>query len=138
MAIDFKIFEDFNLVVSRWDGAIKTDDVFPSYQKLFENEKWRPGFNEIADLRNAGMHEFKSDGLQQLNKNISNYYEGIAINVAIIAPNDLPFGIARIYEAYAYDSSECVKVFRKVNDALNWIGMKDEEIIEYIQNKGGE
>ena len=138
MAIHFKIFENFNLVVSRWDGIIKTDDVIPSYKKLFEDEKWKPRFNEIIDLRNAGMHELKSEDLQQINKSIENYYEGIPINVAVIAPNDLSFGMARIYEVYAYDSSECVKVFRKVHDALNWIGMKDEEIVDYIQNNAGK
>lgn len=130
MPIFFKVYEEHGLFISSWDGAVSDCDLLPSYKQLFENEKYRPGFHEIADLRQAQMTTVTGEGLRQLNSMVAQYLAGKCegFKTAVIAPRDLPFALARQYEAYSSESPESVMVFREVSEALKWIGVDDSSI----------
>lgn len=127
MPISFAIHEEQGLFVSRWVGAISDSDLIPSYDRLFANEKYQPGFHELVDLRNANMAGVTVDGSRGLARMVESYLAGKcgSFRTAVIAPEDLSFGIARIYGAVAEESPEDVMVFRELTDALEWIGVDD-------------
>ena len=123
MPILHSINEELGLVISSWVGEISDADLLPSYKKLYENKIWKPGFNEIVDVRNAQVKSVTSKGLLQLSDLVKSYVKekGIEFKTAIIAPEDLQFGLSRVYEAISHESPEKIMVFRDLNDAFDWL-----------------
>ena len=124
MPIEHTIHEDLEFVVSIWTGPITDKDLIPAYKKLYEDEKWKPGFNEIVDLRDADMSGRTKSGLVAAAKLVESYNKRKAHKSAIIAPNKLSDEFAWFYEVYTSStgSAEIVKVFYNLSDALKWFG----------------
>ena len=132
MPILHTINEELGVVLSSWVGDISDSDLLLSYEQLYQNENWKPGFNEIVDLRNAELSDVTSEGLEQLSITVKQITAGKCevFKTAVIAPDDLPFGLARVYEAVSADTPERVMVFRDLKHAFVWLD------IEYSLLKG--
>ncbi len=115
------------MFVSSWEGELSDSDLLAAYKQLLDSEQYKPGFHEIADLRNAQLATVTADGLRELNTMVVDRLTGKSddFKTAIIAPENLPFGFSRLYEAYSQESPENVTVFREVSKALQWIGVDD-------------
>ena len=64
------------------------------------------------------------DSLQRLAEFKNEHYlkQGVRhVKIAIYAPGDLAFGIARMYDALAHQSPEEVRAFRDVRAAIRWL-----------------
>ncbi len=127
MPILHTINEQLGIVLSSWVGQISDSELLPSYQQLYENELWKPGFHEIVDLRDADMSSVSSEGLDRLASMVKRYTIGKCdeFKTAVVAPDDLHFGIARIYEVHSSESPEIVMVFRDLNRAFEWLGIEN-------------
>jgi len=122
MAITFTINQ--NYFTCKYEGRITNDEALDEWKKFLEGEAWIPAQNELADLSRAQLNDVTVEGLT----NLANYIESIYTKnniehkkVAVYAPNDLPFGIARMYSAYADESPELVHVFRVKEEAIQWL-----------------
>ena len=126
MPITFEIHADQGYFVSTWRGEILDADLQSSYDALLRNEKYKPGYHEITDVRDADMKCVTGDGLRELSLMVRQRLgdDCIGFKTAIVAPEDLIFGLSRIYEVYSSDSPESVSVFREIVEALAWINME--------------
>ena len=127
MSISFTVFAEDGFFVSSWVGRVTDSDLLSSYKQLLESEEFRPGFHEIADVRNAQMPSVTSGGLRQLVSMVETYLAGKCdgFKTAVIAPETLPFGLARQYAVFSDKSPENVMVFKEPKEALKWIGAPD-------------
>ena len=133
MPITFSIYEERGFFVSSWVDAISDSDLLSSYMQLFENEQYKPGFHEIADMRNAQMVGVTSEGMYRLASMAKDHLAGNceSFKTAVIAPEDLAFGLSRIYAAFGYKSPENVMVFKEPDKAFKWIGA-DSSVLKMI------
>ena len=131
MGITFNINEKKGFFVSTWVGDISDADLQSAYRSLFEDERFKPGMIEIADMREAQMEAVTSDGLYRLSAMVCRELEGKCekFKVAIIAPALLPYGLSRAYEVISASSEENVRVFRELDKAFEWVGV-DANLIE--------
>ena len=80
--------------------------------------------DELVDLSDADMSQVTPEGLAGLADEIIQVFEEYNVTTyktAVFSPHDLPFGFARLYEAYTFESPETVQVFRERDEALNWL-----------------
>ena len=124
MPIQHTIHENLKFVISVWTGPIADKDLVPAYKKLYEDKKWKPGFNLIADLRDADMSRITESGLIAATKVLEPFTKGKERKTALIAPNESANKFAWIYEVYTSTTSspEIVKVFYNLSNALTWFG----------------
>jgi len=102
-----------------------TDDLLiPSYESAYGDPLWQPQFAEISDLRRADMSQITTTGLRRLIKLIDTLYQGIGNEAAVVAPDDLNFGLARLYEMESADSLQKMRVFRDFSEAGIWLGIE--------------
>ena len=129
MEIIHKINDEIKIVSSSWCGKIKDSDILLSYKMLYENKKWRPGFNEIVDFSKADLRAVSNCGLEQLAAIVEDYTKEKSKNFksVVIAPQDLSFGLARVYEAHA-PLNERVIVFRETHSALEYLSLKESAL----------
>ena len=131
MPILFTIYEERGFFLSTWSGVISDDDLLTSYKTLFGDEKYKPGFHEIADTRNADITGVTSDGFRKLFQMVESHLTGKCegFKTAIIAPEAYIYGMSRMYEMLSEGMSntvsETVMVFKDPAEAIKWIGVED-------------
>ena len=130
MPISFTIYEERGFFLSSYVGVISDSDLLSSYKQLLEDEKFKPGFHELADMRNAQMTGVTSEGLRHLSSMVESHLTGKCkgFKTAVIAPKDFLYGMSRMYEMISDGTSETVMVFKEPNKAIEWIGIEDFSI----------
>ena len=125
MKIRFMVNEEHRFALATWAGSLSDADVLAAYERLYGDERWQPGFDEIVDLRHAELSRITAEGLRALDTLVrdktGDYCE--SFKTAVVAPDDLEFGLARMYELLSEESPESVMVFRELDQALAWIGV---------------
>jgi hypothetical protein len=127
MAISYTIDEARGVVFITWVGTASEADVVRTHRRLYESEQWKPGFHQIVDVQKAQPGDITIDSLRELASLIESYVSGKCegFKTAVIAPEDVLFGLARAYEAVSEESPENVMVFRERASALDWIGVDE-------------
>jgi hypothetical protein len=130
MPILHTINEELGVVLSTWVGSVSDENVVGEYRQLYDNKRWKPGFHEIADMRDVDVSGLTGKGVREVSMMVEGYTAGKCegFKTAVIASEDLPFGLARMYEAVSNESPESVMVFRTVEAALEWMGVGESLI----------
>lgn len=102
MAITFKTDLSKDYFICQYEGRITDAEALDAWKNYLEGNTWKPEQNEFADLSKAQFDEITVEGLMRLARYIERIYKENNIEqkkVAVYSPNDLPFGIARMYAA---------------------------------------
>ena len=124
MPITFIVKNEKNYFISVWEGSISDDEVYESYKKFYTSNEWSKNLNELVDLSNANVENVTSQGLNRLAEYVKshfNMHKVISSTTSVYSPNNLPFGMARIYEVLTSESPEELQVFRIEKEALDWL-----------------
>ena len=125
-------FDKGQFTIAGTDRSVAISDVAKlAFNAMRLPRDIEPGFHEIADMRNAQMATVTGEGMRGVNLMVQERLAGKCddFKTAVIAPENLPFGLSRLYEQYSHESPENVMVFREVSKALQWIGV-DDALIE--------
>ena len=124
MTITFSPNQEDGYLIAKYIGKITDDELLNSYKAYFENKAWIPLSKEIVDLSELDSTTVTNNGMRRLARYIENILterEITAYHTAIYAPNDLTFGLSRIYDVMTDKSPESVMVFRQLSDAVSWL-----------------
>ncbi|HKD50273.1 MAG TPA: hypothetical protein VKB90_05730 [Candidatus Acidoferrum sp.] len=81
-----------------------------------------PSFGEIADLTEVTQVEVSGDDIREIAQ--KNIFSPLSRR-AIVVPNDVIFGLARMYEILRELQGESgIRVFRTLDEALDWVAPK--------------
>lgn len=132
MPFNFKIEPEFNLVILKHIGTISDDEFLSYYKSLFNNDSFDPSMNLIIDLENTDSSTRSSEVLYQLAGIFRHKFSQTKTypKIAIIAPKDLSFGLARTYEAFIDKVPVKFNVFREKEKAYAWLEIPDNTLIE--------
>ncbi len=128
MPTHYTIHKDQGYVLLKFVGEFNDNTLFADYQKFIDSESWIPGLNELIDLSEADFSAITSTGMIRLGRYTEEMllkHEIDYIRTAIYAPDNLPFGMSRVYSAHADDSPEHTRVFRDFEKAKNWLQAAD-------------
>lgn len=127
MPIEQNLLLDHNLVILSHVGSIPDEEFLEFYKKFFKTGNIGMSMNLLVDLREADSTPRSREALQQFAEFINLTLSGSSkkMKVAVIAPNDLSFGLARMYEAYADIVPWDFVVFRFLDAALAWLGLPE-------------
>lgn len=130
MPIDYSIDSARRLVIARGFGVFTPEAVF-----AYQREVWsRPdvaGFNELVDMTDVETAvEATSDKIQELAELAASMDAGSprATKMAIVAPQDLLFGLGRMFDAYRNAdrrSNKEVRVFRTIAEAMRFLNVEE-------------
>jgi hypothetical protein len=130
MPITYRIHTDLGLVVTRFTGHVKDDEFVELYKAMLHDDDYALGTNELADLRAAESLNLSALALRRVEEITRQRYgdSGLNFRTAIIAPRDPLYGIGRMYEVFAEDGPENVKVCRDPLEALQWLDLDDDAV----------
>jgi len=118
----FKIHASEGFYIAEYVGLITDAGLLSDYESLFSGDEWSPEMNELADLSRADFDEITTAGLYKLVSLVEEVSKrhGTVPRVAVYAPHDLPYGLARIYSASAEKFGNN-RVFRDLDEAKAWL-----------------
>jgi hypothetical protein len=130
MPIEYSIDHARRLILAKGHGTFTDADIF-GYQR----EVWsRPdvnGYDELIDMSEVKYIALESTGRMRQLAELSAKTDSRsrAAKFAIVAPDDIAFGLGRMYEAYRsvdVRSTKQVSVFRSMTEAFAFLGIKGD------------
>jgi hypothetical protein len=130
MSITFTVFSAEGYFLSKYQSKISDDEFERAYKDFYQGDTWLPNLNELVDVSEADVSEVTTNALRRVaefTKSILNRHGVEFVKLAVYAPGDLPYGLARMYSAFADESPETVRVFRDLAAAKRWLGSANRE-----------
>jgi hypothetical protein len=128
MAIECRTLAEHKLVILKHVGTIPDDEFLDFYKKLFKSDTFDPTMNLLVDLREADSTSRSSEVLFQLAEFAKSTLSDVPTKpkVVVIAPKELSFGLAKMYEAFSYMVPWEFVVFHSTDTALEWLDLPDD------------
>ena len=122
MPITYRIDTERNLVHTTASGTLTDEDVISMKASLVRNPDFRPGMNELSDIRQVEELAVTPEGIRQMVQQDEEDVDQITKHrLAIVVSQDLAFGMARMYEMLTEGHMENVSVFRELDEAVAWL-----------------
>lgn len=128
MPIEVQIDHQRRCVMAAITGDIRDVELL-DYQKSVWSDPALAGYDELIDATGAGCApEVSSSGLSQISQCAASMDTACERSrLAVVAPQDVYFGLARMYEVLRSEtpgSRKAVSVFRSRADAEAWLGIR--------------
>lgn len=126
MPLEYRIDLERRVVFATASAILSDEDVF-AYQRAVWNRSDLAGFDEVVDLSPVqDLRVSSRDRIRELAELASAMDRpGVKSRLAIVAPHDLTYGFARMFETYrgmGQGGEKTVSVFRSMQEALDWLG----------------
>jgi len=130
MPVEYDVDHERRRVTARIRGHIEFDELTGYQREVWAREDVR-GYDELVDLTEfAGISG--ADDITRAAKVLAGLSSSMdspePSKLAVVAPDDMAFGLNRMYEAYrerAEGSTRIVSVFRQFDDAWAWLDERD-------------
>jgi len=128
MTIEFDARPENNLLILVHAGTTTDEEFQAFYRSLFESGSIDPSMNLLVDLRGADSSPRSPEVLNQFAEFVEQTFSNISTipKVAVVAPKDLSFGLARMYQVFANSVPWNFVVFRAMDAALAWLRMPED------------
>ena len=125
MAIEYDIIEDKRLVIARGSGVVTGDDVIRHLDSISADEKYIAPMKKVIDYRYIESITISEEEAYDIAKKKEALCEKfMGERCAFISPTDLTYGVSRVHQALVDDTDINTEVFRKMEDALEWLDVK--------------
>ncbi len=127
MPITYSTHPEHNLIILVHTGIIPDEEFLTFYKGLYQSDPSFTSMDHLVDLREADSSPRSSDVLHKFADFMQPFFESLTTRpkVAVVAPRDLSFGLARMYEALADAIPWDFTVFRNTDTALAWLGLPE-------------
>ncbi len=128
MPIEYSIHPEHRLVVARVHGKVTDTEVFDFQRAVWSREDVQ-GYDELVDT--SGLEDLQLPSVGRI-RDFAAFSATMDVpsaasptKIAILAPQDFAFGVARMYEAHREADPAGMKrvaVFRTLDEALAYLG----------------
>ena len=121
MPMNYQIDRESNLITLTAIGTVHFEDVVSAFVERVKDPDYTPGMNILCDGGNAEF-EFSGSEMSRLVAFFKSRQEvrGAAFRFALVSDQDAIFGMGRMFESYAGELPEEIKVFRDHDEARLW------------------
>ena len=103
-------------------GDATLDKILKAAEEVYSEEYITIQKYQIIDFTECTSFQLSSDDMRAIVEvDIEVSKSNPDIIIAIVAPDDIAFGMSRVYEAYAEETGFRIKVFRDKKESRLWI-----------------
>jgi hypothetical protein len=123
MPITTEIDDPGGYALHTFNGKPTVEEILDSAAVRVKLPGYRPEMPVIWDLRNVDLTDFSTLDIRRVASGIFSTQEerGSDYKVALVADDDLAYGLSRMYAVYADQLPLNATVFRTMEEALEWI-----------------
>ena len=122
MPCDYTIDLARSLVLSHGWGVVTDREFLAHARALTADPRFAPNFHQLVDLRDVTNVQLTASGIREL---VSLNPFGAGARRAVVVTNSVAFGMARMYQILSDDSPDELQIFRKMDNALQWLWIAD-------------
>ena len=111
-----------SLVLSRGWGVLTDRELLAHVRALTADPRFAQHFRQLADLRDVTDLQVTASTIREMVR--LNPF-GAGSRRALVVTSDVVFGMARMYQILRDESPDEFRIFRKVDGALQWLGLAD-------------
>lgn len=123
MPIETTIDVEKGLIIRKVIGKFIISDLEAAYAYSFDLPDYQPSMNALWDLLEADIAELTSEELTEVVQLVQSVTEkrGGGYKVAFVVPDEVSYGITRMFEAYGNNLRFQMSTFRNMDDANIWL-----------------
>lgn len=125
MSITYRIDRKAERITATAVGDLTFHDLRATLGVIVRDPDFRPRFDRLWDLREART-KLSGDEVRAIATSVRDEVGGHRI--AIVAPSDVAYGIARMYSALVEESGIEVRPFRELEGATAWLRELQEPV----------
>ena len=119
MPLEIEIRSEERLVITRWIGSMGDRDLIDADDEFRKNPAIKPEFDQLADLTLATEGGVSRQTLQVLTTRAPAFSN--TSRRAFVAPSDVTFGMARMFEQMRGEDAGEIRIFRSMEEAEKWL-----------------
>jgi len=116
----YRIDSQRRTIFSTAKGVLQDDDLRSHQSEVLADVEFDRGFDQLWDFREVERVEVSTAMLGAL-ASARSYEAGV--KRAMVAPSDLGFGMARMFQMLHDHAPEEIQVFRSMEEAEAWLGL---------------
>ena len=120
MPASYHIDPERRTIFSSATGVVTDDDLKGHQSRLRSDPAFDRTFNQLWDLRGVAEARVTNGAIRTLADSRS--FDAGARR-GVVAPQDLVYGLARMFEMLRDDSEEEIRAFRNFEEAKQWLGL---------------
>lgn len=123
MCHSIRINKEMKLAQIRARGRVDVLELREIFSEIVDSDEWQAGFDMLCDysqIENFDVSSRDIDEITEWQTTIDNLIGGG--KCAVVASKDTVFGMSRMWEMLSSERSQHIYVFRKINDAVTWLG----------------
>ena len=124
MTVTYRFLEEWKLVLVNISDTVTFEQMTAYLTSLSKDPRYLPPMNKLVDFRKCRDYALTREEAEKfagLNRDLSPVFTDE--KCAIVAPGDLEYGMSRVHEMYTSGSGVDITVFRRLGDALTWLGI---------------
>ncbi len=121
MGYRFEVNKNKKIIFLYRFGKIDKNELRESVREIFSTCKSNNIRKILNDLTEVDATGITPDDLYEHGKFIARHLKNKNFRLAIIAPSDLTYGLARMFEVFA--NLDGIMVFRSRDEALSWLSV---------------
>ena len=123
MPAEYELDLALGLVRTKEWGVLTEDDLRELYERIRSDPAFDPSFRQLCDLREVTKITTTAEALRFLAQ--SRVFSPDSRR-AFVVGRAVDFGLARMFQAYSEVAGQTVEVFREMDEAEAWLGLKTE------------
>ncbi|MFC1554940.1 hypothetical protein ACFL7D_09915 [candidate division KSB1 bacterium] len=130
MPIFFHVKTETNLLICIHTGKVPDNEFLTSYKNLYVSDRFSTSMNQLVDLRKADSSPRSMQALQEFAGIVKDKFKNVTTGpkVAVIAPENLSFGLSRMYQGFSTAVPWNFVVFRAADAALAWLDVPEDTL----------
>jgi hypothetical protein len=123
MSVQSTVDPNSGVIVHAVSGMLDIDEVVSALERIVNHPLFRPGAHVLWDFSGARSGNLDARELRNLVRQVGERMDGRGegYKTALVAPRDVDYGLARMYEAYASELPVELCVFRSSGEAWDWL-----------------
>jgi hypothetical protein len=111
-----------NLTTFKCDGGLSFNEIVAVIERFFRGSVAPPTNKIIWDMQNVSVATLTADHIYHIANLVSGYTaKDKNTNIAVVISKDIDFEIAKKFREKATDALKIIKVFRKIEEAIEWL-----------------
>ena len=123
MAVHSEVDEKQNLIIHHFNDSVSLQTLIQTIETTLSDPKYKPGMNAIWVCEDGTKIDINSEEARKLGDISRKAFDqsGISYKLAMVASEDLAYGMQRVYEGWCNDRPVSIRTFRQFDDAYDWI-----------------
>ncbi len=127
MPAEFRFDASRNILRGTMTSPLTLDDIERVVRAMVESREFPPDTPAVWDLSGVDFRTMDKAFVERVINTRKQFVQRDNVRIALIAPDDLGYGMCRMYEFLSADLAHKIMVFRTLEEGEKWLIKGDPE-----------